>query len=138
VIFRQGQLTIALSEASNVVASKGRKDEEQMRIEKTIMTAAAMLVALSAAAHASCANPKDRQEQHRCEHLTACHVTITHPELNYFHRGDDFEATGGSTDPNVICQHGGGCIPLTSVKFNHPCKRTCSAYNYCGSEKVGK
>lgn len=101
-----------------------------MKTLKTI-TAISMLAALSASANASCANPKDGQEEHRCEHLTACHVKMLHDPDGYYHPGDDYEITGGSTDPNVVCQHGGTCIPLTSVKFIHPCKKTCSQGNYC-------
>lgn len=55
----------------------------------------------------------------RCEEKLACHVVIIKD-------GSDYAITGDASDPKLLCQHGGTCIPISSVKFTHPCKRICT------------
>jgi hypothetical protein len=61
----------------------------------------------------------------RCqERETACVVTLIRDVDSYYHKGMKFEATG-SGDPDKICQHGGDCLPVSAVRFDHPCLITC-------------
>jgi hypothetical protein len=39
----------------------------------------------------------------------------------HWHKGMEFDINGGSNDPGQLCQHGGTCIPVSSVRFKTAC-----------------
>ena len=39
----------------------------------------------------------------------------------HWHKGMEFDITGGSEDPGKLCQHGGTCIPISAVRFKTAC-----------------
>ncbi len=88
----------------------------------TLMATSAMSQTATSKALLAC-SPLHGKAYHTClNKIPSCEVFLTKDVDNYWHKGMKFSIDGGSEDPSMLCQHGGGCIPLSAVRF----KTTCS------------
>jgi hypothetical protein len=47
-----------------------------------------------------------------------------------YHAGEKFFINGGSVDPNIVCQHAGGCVPRDALTFPKGCVQVMSNDEY--------
>ena len=47
-----------------------------------------------------------------------------------YHIGDKFSVTGGSENPNIVCEHAGFCVPRKALTFPKGCVQVGSDDKY--------